>query len=59
MLRHPVRTAQSSSMLLLGTYRGEGVERTALGDLLANLRRDRSAARLTLQGLRPWRDVVR
>jgi predicted ATPase len=48
MLRHLVRNAPSSSMLLLGTYRGEGVERTALGELLADLRRDR----LTLQGLR-------
>ena len=52
MLRHLVRTAPSSSMLLLGTYRGEGVERTALGELLADFRRDRSAARLTLQGFR-------
>ncbi len=52
MLRHLVRSAPSSSMLLLGTYRGEGVERTALGELLADLRRERLAARLSLQGLR-------
>ena len=51
LLRHLARGSTSNSVLLLGTYRGEDVERTPLGELLTDLRRERLGARLTLQGL--------
>jgi len=51
LLRHLARGAPSTAMLLIGTYRGDGVERTPLGALLADLQRDQGAARLTLRGL--------
>lgn len=51
LLRHLARGAPSTAMFLIGTYRGEGVERTALGALLADLQRDQGAARLALRGL--------
>jgi tetratricopeptide (TPR) repeat protein len=51
LLRHLARGAPSTAMFLIGTYRGDGVERTALGALLADLQRDQGAARLALRGL--------
>ena len=51
LLRHLARGATSTAMFLIGTYRGDGVERTALGGLLADLQRDQGAARLALRGL--------
>jgi len=51
LLRHLARGAPSTAMFLIGTYRGDGVERTALGALLADLQRDQVAARLALRGL--------
>ncbi len=51
LLRHLARGAPSTAMFLIGTYRGDGVERTALGALLADLQRDHGAARLALRGL--------
>src|SRR6266576_1343157 len=52
LLRHLARGAPSTAMFLIGTYRGDGVERTALGALLADLQRDQVAARLALPGLK-------
>jgi DNA-binding winged helix-turn-helix (wHTH) protein/tetratricopeptide (TPR) repeat protein len=51
LLRHLARGTPSTSMFLIGTYRSDGVERTALGALLADLQRDQVAARLALPGL--------
>jgi predicted ATPase/DNA-binding winged helix-turn-helix (wHTH) protein len=51
LLRHLARGAPSTAMFLIGTYRGDGVERTALGALLADLQRDQGAERLALRGL--------
>lgn len=51
LLRHLARGAPSTAILLIGTYRPDGVERTPLGELLADLQRDRGAARLVLRGL--------
>src|SRR6201993_471020 len=51
LLRHLARGAPSTATFLIGTYRGDGVERTALGALLADLQRDQGAARLALRGL--------
>ena len=51
LLRHLARGAPSTAMFVIGTYRGDGVERTALGALLADLQRDQGAARLALRGL--------
>jgi tetratricopeptide (TPR) repeat protein len=51
LLRLLTRGAPSTAMFLIGTYRGDGVERTALGALLADLQRDRGAARMALRGL--------
>lgn len=51
LLRHLARGAPSTALFLIGTYRAEGVERTALGALLADLQRDQGAARLALHGL--------
>jgi predicted ATPase/DNA-binding winged helix-turn-helix (wHTH) protein len=51
LLRHLARGAPSTTMFLIGTYRGDGLERTPLGALLADLQRDQGAARLALRGL--------
>jgi DNA-binding winged helix-turn-helix (wHTH) protein/tetratricopeptide (TPR) repeat protein len=51
LLRHLARAAPSTATLMIGTYRGDGVERTTLGALLADLQRDQGAARLALRGL--------
>lgn len=51
LLRHLARGTPSAAMFLIGTYRGDGVERTPLGALLADLQRDQGAARLVLHGL--------
>ena len=51
LLRHLARGSPSTAVFLIGTYRGDGVERTALGALLADLQRDQGAARLALRGL--------
>jgi DNA-binding winged helix-turn-helix (wHTH) protein/tetratricopeptide (TPR) repeat protein len=51
LLRHLARGAPLTAMFLIGTYRGDGVERTALGAMLADLQRDQVAARLVLRGL--------
>ena len=51
LLRHLARGAPSTAIFLIGTFRGDGVERTALGALLADLQRDQGAARLALRGL--------
>ena len=51
LLRHLARGAASTAIFLIGTFRGDGVERTALGALLADLQRDKGAARLALRGL--------
>ena len=51
LLRHLARGPHSTAMFLIGTYRAEGVERTPLGALLADLQRDHGATRLALRGL--------
>ena len=51
LLRHLARGSSTTAVFLIGTYRGDGIERTALGALLANLQRDPGGARLYLRGL--------
>ncbi len=51
LLRHLARGSPTTAMFVIGTYRRDGVERTALGALLADLQRDQGAARLALRGL--------
>jgi DNA-binding winged helix-turn-helix (wHTH) protein/tetratricopeptide (TPR) repeat protein len=58
LLRHLARGAPSTAIFLVGTYRGDGVEQTPFGALLADLHRDQSAARMALRGL-PMEDVER
>src|SRR5215471_4302244 len=58
LLRHLARGGAPTAMFLIGTYRGDGVECTALGALLADLQRDQGAARLALRGL-PVEDAER
>src|SRR5215831_3583392 len=58
LLRHLARGGAPTAMFLIGTFRADGVDRTALGALLADLQRDQGAARLALRGL-PVEDAER
>jgi predicted ATPase len=51
LLRHLARGGPNTAMFLIGTFRGDGIERTALGAFLADRQRDQSAARLAVPGL--------
>jgi class 3 adenylate cyclase/tetratricopeptide (TPR) repeat protein len=54
LLRHVLRSPEPLRMLVVGTYRDSEVGRGhALGDLLAELRRDGEVERLALSGLDP------
>ena len=53
MLRHLVRSSDTTRMLVIGTYRDTDLGRThPLADMLADLRRDENVERITLLGLK-------
>jgi class 3 adenylate cyclase len=52
LLRHLVRSTEPAALMILGTYRETDLSRShPLAELLADLRRDRAASRLSLGGL--------
>ncbi|MHB8513131.1 MAG: BTAD domain-containing putative transcriptional regulator [Actinomycetota bacterium] len=52
MLRHVMRACASSKVLIVGTYRESELARTRpLGEMLADLRRERASERIALRGL--------
>ena len=54
LIRHLVRTAGDARLLLVATYReSDAADSTALGDLLADLRRSDAVTRLRISGLDP------
>ncbi len=54
LLRHLLRNAKDARLLVLGTYRDTELARThPLAAMLADLRRERTADKLTLGGLEP------